>query len=289
MDEQLFTLELESLADATKLQALISLESGKVIYLPTETFTLKSILEKEFLSPSILDAKHKNISFDYLRQNLSGFSPKTNTQGLEQFMQGYAQFAKGLIITLFPSYEPHLKWGRTSYRPAEIQGRALSKRKDDRRLHIDSFSSSPVNGQRILRVFTNINPEGKPRIWNLGEDFKTVAQKFAPHLSSYNKLAAKFLHLIRATKTLRSSYDHYQLQLHDKMKLSDNYQQSVSKREINFAAASSWIVFSDQVSHAALGGQFLLEQTFYLPVTAMLQPELSPLHYWQNEKRVLSC
>jgi hypothetical protein len=31
------------------------------------------------------------------------------------------------------------------------------------------------------------------------------------------------------------------------------------------------------VLHAALGGQFMLEQTFFLPVAAMLHPERSPL------------
>jgi hypothetical protein len=32
------------------------------------------------------------------------------------------------------------------------------------------------------------------------------------------------------------------------------------------------------VSHAALSGQHVLEQTFYIPVSSMLDPTQSPLH-----------
>ena len=37
------------------------------------------------------------------------------------------------------------------------------------------------------------------------------------------------------------------------------------------------MVFTDQVSHAALAGHFALEQTFYLPVSAMVTPDTAPL------------
>ena len=40
---------------------------------------------------------------------------------------------------------------------------------------------------------------------------------------------------------------------------------------------------TDKVSHAALSGQFLLEQTFYLPVQAMKDPNLSPLHMLERK------
>ena len=67
------------------------------------------------------------------------------------------------------------------------------------------------------------------------------------------------------------------LTLHDEMKKSDVYQKKVDKIAVPFLAGSTWIVTTDSVSHAALSGQFLLEQTFYLPVEAMVSPEKSPL------------
>ncbi|MHA0111145.1 Kdo hydroxylase family protein [Klebsiella pneumoniae] len=42
-------------------------------------------------------------------------------------------------------------------------------------------------------------------------------------------------------------------------------------------------MFTDQVSHAALAGQFCLEQTFLLPVTAQQFPEKSPLRILEQQ------
>jgi hypothetical protein len=121
-----------------------------------------------------------------------------------------------------------------------------------------------------------------PRVWETGELFQQVLSQFAPTLPKYSATRAKILRLIKATKSLRSPYDHMMIHLHDRMKLDQQYQTSVHKQRIEFPAFSTWIVFTDQVSHAALSGQYLLEQTFYLPVSAMLDPEQSPLHQWQK-------
>ena len=197
-------------------------------------------------------------------------------------MQGYADFAYQLIQATLPSYIPHLQWGRTSFRPAQINGRVSSKRKDDTRLHVDSFSASPVHGLRILRVFCNVNLHNEPRVWNLGEPFPQVLERFAPQIKPYSKLKARVLKLVKTTKTLRSAYDHYMLHLHDTMKMDDVYQAEVEKIQVDFPAQSSWIVFTDHVSHAALSGQHLLEQTFYLPAEKMVNPECSPLLQWNK-------
>jgi hypothetical protein len=105
------------------------------------------------------------------------------------------------------------------------------------------------------------------------------------HTFHHSMARALILKLVKITKTLRSPYDHYMLHLHNSMKLDDNYQQKITKQRIDFSPNSTWLVFTDHVSHAALSGQFLLEQTFYLPVTAMENPMLSPLRQWEKLKR----
>lgn len=293
MDQLLHTLEIENFESLTKditQHALASLESGKVLYLPLYSFSLENTEHDSLLSDKILDGKHKNISFDYQSMRLGGIESNPNNalliSLLKNFMQRYALFARNLIDTMLPEYQSALRWGRTSYRPAEIKGRSSSRRKDDTRLHVDSFPATPVNGHRILRVFTNINPYGEPRVWHLGEPFANALARYSTSIPPYNRTLAKLLHLIKVTKTLRSAYDHYQLNLHDSMKLDDGYQRTVKKQRVDFPAQSTWIVFTDQVSHAALSGQFLLEQTFYLPVEAMKNPELSPLKHWEKEKKM---
>lgn len=283
MDSLLFTQQIDQI---NQEQSIYNLESGQVLFFPDHAY---STIEPLLMSPDILDGKHKNISYDYKKNKLGGFNSDLNgiESQLQPLMQGYATFAFDLIQKALPAYIPHLQWGRTSFRPAQISGRAISKRKDDTRLHVDSFPATPVNGLRILRVFCNVNPHNEPRVWNIGEPFSQVLERFAPQVPAYSALKAKLLKLVKATKTLRSPYDHYMLQLHDRMKLDDGYQEQVEKTQIDFPSQSAWIVYTDHVSHAALSGQYLLEQTFYLPVDKMANAEQSPFH--QLKKYQTQC
>lgn len=259
------------------------LESGKVLFLPKLTFTLND-KDKNFLKDSILSSKHKNISYNLSKQKISGISKENQhlSPELLDFMHRFSLYAQKTLLSLCPQYKDHIKIGRTSYRPAQIKTRIRSKRQDDTRLHVDSFATTPVNGERILRVFCNINPKNEPRVWNLGEPFEVVLNKFKPLLPKYNPLYAKFLQTFKLTKSLRTEYDHIMLNLHDNMKLDENYQQNVAKTQIEFPPQSTWIVYTDQVSHAGLSGQYLLEQTFYLPSNAMQHPKYAPINIIQN-------
>jgi hypothetical protein len=87
---------------------------------------------------------------------------------LAALMQRYARQTRSLLAGLLPSYQAHLQQGKGSFRPVEIAGRVTSWRKDDTRLHVDSFPASPTQGRHILRVFTNIHPQDAPRVWKLG-------------------------------------------------------------------------------------------------------------------------
>lgn len=287
MDNYLYTIDANTsseLQHVDRKQSVISLESGKILYLPNYSF-IPTMSEHALLCESILSKKHKNISYNHANQRLSGLSNIDSHHTLTlAFMRRFAEYAKTLIDTVLPQYLDSVRWGRTSYRPAEIKGRASSKRSDDTRVHVDSFPATPVNGLRILRVFCNINPYGEPRVWHVGEDFSQVLKTFSPQIPPFSPTRAKLLQLVKATKTLRSPYDHYMLHMHDKMKLDDHYQNHLNKTRIDFPAQSTWIVFTDHVSHAALSGQYLLEQTFYLPVTSMHDEHLSPLRQWEKEK-----
>ena len=48
------------------------------------------------------------------------------------------------------------------------------------------------------------------------------------------------------------------------------------KQRWEFPPQSSWIVFTDMVSHAVLSGQMALEQTFIVLLRLMVRPEQSP-------------
>jgi hypothetical protein len=262
---------------ATCENVLKSLENGQIILFPQMPFELRAV-ENNFLVPDYADTKAKNISYNPLTQKVR-CAPclRDDYENLKKFLMRYAEAAEMLVRNLFPFYAAALQIGRTSYRPVEIAGRQSSYRKDDTRLHVDAFPATPNQGRRILRVFTNVNPFGQARVWRVGEPFPDVAKQFVPATTKPFFGKAALLRWLKLTKSTRTEYDHRMLQIHDMMKADMSYQKKVSQQEVSFVPGNTWIVQTDHVSHAAMAGQFVLEQTFYLPVNAMSNPELSPL------------
>ena len=257
-------------------RALCALEQGSVLYFPQLRFTVAEA-ESRLLTPAIAGAS-KNISLDHLGRIPLGIGAgETELELLRRMMQRFAASSGALLENLLPRYQPGLQQARTSFRPVEIAGRATSWRKDDSRLHIDAFPSSPVQGRRILRVFSNVNPHGQSRTWLLGEPFENVARRYLPSLRRPLPGTSHLLRLLGMTRSRRSDYDHFMLQIHDRMKADQDYQSKMARAVCDFRAGSSWLVFTDQVSHAATKGQHALEQTSYLPLACMQDPSQAPL------------
>lgn len=265
---------VDGATDTAALQ--IALETGQVLFLPALRFEIAAA-ERTIFSPAILGGA-KNASFD----PSTGHLGKTTLAGAEAemlrtLMHRFSSSAATLVKTLLPAYGDRLVSARASFRPAEIAGRVTSWRKDDTRLHVDSFPATPSGGRRLLRLFSNVNPEGRPRAWRVGGEFEPVARRFAPQLRLPFPGSGELLALLRVTKTLRTPYDALMLQLHDAMKRDDEFQRTTPQTAVDFPAGSTWLVFTDQVGHAATSGQYQLEQTFLLPVDAMADPARSPL------------
>ena len=266
-----------TVAAAQTQELAAALEQGSVLYLPKLAFTLGEA-ERRFLDPRWADPKSKNISYDAEKDELAGAVGSDQECGaLRALLKRFRKQSLGLITALFPHYQPALRIARTSFRPVRVEGRAASWRKDDTRLHVDAFPSRPNRGERILRVFHNANPDGEARVWRIGEPFEDAARHFLPEVTAPLPGSALLMELLHITKSRRSRYDHIMLQLHDRMKADNEYQQRAPQITMPFAAGGSWICFSDQASHAAMAGQFLFEQTLHLPVEALYDPARSPL------------
>jgi 3-deoxy-D-manno-octulosonic acid hydroxylase-like protein len=260
--------------DETDRYAL-ALESGGVLMLPRLAFALTGD-ERQFLDIRWSDGKAKNISLDGAAiKGAAGNAQEL--AAIASMVSRFAAQASALIAALFPRYAPYLKRARTSYRPHPASGRDVSWRKDDARLHVDAFPSRPNHGERILRVFCNVNPNGEPRVWRVGEGFEAMAQRLLPRVRRMLPGEAGVLRAVRVTKSTRSEYDHLMLGLHDAAKADADYQANSPQQEIRFAPGTTWICYSDQVMHAASSGQFMFEQTIHLPVEALYMPEHSPL------------
>jgi 3-deoxy-D-manno-oct-2-ulosonic acid (Kdo) hydroxylase len=258
-----------------------AVEDGKVLYLPNFGFSLKQS-ELTFLTPKLLAPSSRNISLDSSSHLKGAVADFEKAAFLKAMLLRYKEHSLQLINTLLPAYSAHLRLAPTSFRPAQVESRIQSWRADDKRLHIDAFPSRPNRGERILRVFANINPNGQSRVWRVGEPFDTVAQKFLPRCKSYSRWQAKALNMLGITKSFRSEYDHLMLQLHDLMKSDLDYQAHAPQETVLFPPNSMWICFSDQTSHAAMSGQFMMEQTMHLEVDKLYQPLMSPFNVLAN-------
>ena len=271
-------------AETSKLDLTAALETGKVVSIPGMNFVL-SKEELNLLDPRIL-AKAKNVSYNPAARKIGGTSCVGHeAEILTGMIARYSKRAGEIVQALFPPYRGKLQMLRTSLRPAEISGRKSSWRKDDTRLHVDAFPSQPTNGNRILRVFCNVNPAGKPRVWRLGEPFENVAERFLPRIGRPFPGSARIQQMLHITKGLRSEYDFVMLKMHDVMKADDAYQSSIGQTPVLFSPGTIWVCYADSVSHAAISGQHQFEQTVRIPLPAMQDQDRSPLRILERMRR----
>lgn len=279
--EPLFSLDLErwdgAIDRATQARAADALEGGSVVFFPRLAFPVGAA-EERLLDPAVSDRKAKNVTWFPEHGPLQGVADGIDRAAVEALLARFAATVRHLVASLFPAYADALAWGPATLRPIEIAGRPPpSWRRDDTRLHTDAFPSRPTGGTRILRFFSNVDPAGTPRIWRVGGRFEDYAAPIATGLRGLLPGEPAVLAALHITSGRRSLYDQLMLQLHDRMKSDEAYQRDGIAAEIAFPAATSWMVFTDQVPHAAIAGRNALEQTFHLPVAAQLHPERSPL------------
>lgn len=270
-----------ALDEETSRGVAADLELGKLVYLPRLAFPL-SPGEERFLDPRWLSGTHKSVSYEPERARETGGvrgarGALADLEALAAMIGRFRAGALALVHALLPAYQPHLGVAPTSFRPGNVEQHKMSWRKDDTLLHVDAFASRPNRGERILRVFTNVNASGQARVWKVGDFFEQTAREFLPRVGPPIPGSAAMLRLLRVTKSRRSRYDHLMLGIHDRMKRDTGYQARPSHLVFGFPPGSTWVCFSDQVAHAALSGQFMLEQTLHVPVAAMYAPERSPL------------
>ena len=253
----------------------IRLETEGLVLLPGQPFALGRD-EVDLVSPRWSDGRAKNISLSPRGDVRGAMGESTAERRLASLMARYRDWAEAMILEKAPRYGSSLERGRTSLRTRDVAEEADSKRKDDRRLHVDAFASQPTGGKRILRVFTNVNPLGEERLWRVGEAFEAHARRGAHRLRRPWPGEAWLLRRLGVTRATRTPYDAVMLGLHDAAKLDDAYQRDAPSRDVILPAGASWIAYTDSVVHAAMRGRFMLEQTFYLPLQAMADPETSP-------------
>jgi hypothetical protein len=203
---------------------------------------------------------------------------------LRRVLRDYSQRAVAFAAGLFPNYARRWRIDYASFRPQEEAGRQLSLRARNDLVHVDSFPTRPSGGDRLLRVFTNVNPT-VPRVWLTGGTFDELAARFAgpsgllerARRGGLGRRARRVARRLGLPVTVRPPYDDFMLSFHHFLKENRAYQQDEPKTRLEFPPGATWIVFTDMVSHAVLSGQYALEQTFIVARESLALPERAPI------------
>ena len=268
------------------------LEAGDVLYFPKTPIPippddLTFLLGQQQTASSL----HKNIAYKPDRDKLSGVDEKSANAAeiarMHEVMRRYSESIEKFLTFFLASYERRWRLDYASFRPLEEKGRDLPVRRRNDLLHTDAFPTRPTHGWRILRFFHNIHPT-RTRDWVIGEPFARVVGAFTPNKLAVprpdNAIARAGKQMAQATgltavvpQWKRGPYDEFMMRLHNAMKEDSAFQASCVREEVQFAPGSSWMVYTETVPHAVLGGQYALEQTFLIDPAAMVTRESAPI------------
>jgi hypothetical protein len=291
------TVELLTLAEGTDLtaaavrrDATYVLEGGGIVLLPKTGFPL-SARERELLAdlrnflvkepsgangrPTIMFDPRRgriaDINFTISGLRLLRAEVKASARPeLEAMMRRYGAWAEDLLTTLFPSYVAALGRDRITYRP--------NQRSDAQPLHVDAGYAYPTQGRGMLRVFCNIDPLDRPRVWHVGERFEGFARRYLPAARVRRPgWTASMLARVGVVGGAKTAYDLMIAELRRLVKSDAEYQRSAPRRVVEFPSGSAWIAITDLLLHGALSGQHSLDQTFFLPPEAMSDESRSSL------------
>lgn len=280
-------------ADALAQYYCEKLEAGNILFFPSMPFAFSEEHKQALLSKKQSDLRfHKNISYQPERDLLRGQGDMSadDVQALKTILRDYSASATTFVDDFLRPYRGRYRLDFASYRPVEEEGRALTLHKRNDLMHVDAFPSRPTGGDRILRVFTNLNPT-RGRCWITGENFESLALRYAraAGLAKYAgrmnsplwwmaaRMTALSWRLFGRRSLPPSPYDQFMHHFHNFLKENEDYQSSAPRFHHELPPGSTWLVYTDSVPHAVLSGQFAIEQSYIVDHKAMVTPERAPI------------
>jgi 3-deoxy-D-manno-octulosonic acid hydroxylase-like protein len=280
-------LELDEQVDLadTEIRARVrdALEAGNLVFLKGRGFALTGreraiITDSRIMSRGNEERSKRNgrptLTFDVGSDRLLFSTIRTpEKREIEAMLRRYSEWSRNLLRTMVPEFAQACEQNRIIYRPVErnrVQG-----------LHVDSTYLYPTQGRAKLRIFCNIDPKGRPRVWEIGERFENFAQRYLPLVRAergwFQTALDRFASLVGVVKGRRTEYDHLLESIRSRGKSDRDYQKSAPRRIVSFPAGSAWIGLTDVVLHGGISGQHALDQVFFVPPEAMRNPSRSAL------------
>jgi hypothetical protein len=266
------------------------LEEGEILFFPLLPFEFPKE-DAEFLTGVRQSSAgfHKNISYRPRESRVFGLERGSADQTrLTAIFGRYSKAVTAFAAQLLSPYARGWQLDFASFRSIEERGRDLPLKSRNDLMHTDAFPTRPTNGNRILRVFTNLNP-AQPRVWLTGEPFDILAPRLARDAGLEDCAGwarSRWRPLTRILPRMggamglpvpdRSPYDRFMLGFHHYLKDNRDFQETSPRSRWEFPPNSTWIVFTDSVPHAVLSGRLALEHTYIVSERDLVLPEKSP-------------
>jgi hypothetical protein len=274
------------------------LERGKIVYFPDCPIGLPDGEDLDFLRQEMPKRLNlKNISYHPEADKVLGVRGERDVAErvhrlLKEHSSRVQSFLKRVISTLARNW----KVGTSSFRPMQEKGRNLSAHASNELVHIDAGAYGATHGDRIIRFFVNVNPT-EPRVWITKGAFPDLYRRYGQSagVSADNgtgsldesmldwlrtRTVNALAHLVPPARLLDSSpYDRAMRRFHNFMKDTPAFQStSDGHEEFRFKPFSSWMVFTDMVSHACTSGQHAFVDTFVVPLENCRLKEMAPIN-----------
>ena len=276
-----------------------AMERAEVVFWQRCPVELPNEDDLEFMRTGLpRELQVKNISYHPESNSIPRFEADPAVRDrIERILRTHGQRVEAFLRRATPDFVPGWTLGTTSFRSIEEQGRKLKPRSSNELVHIDAGAYGATNGARILRFFVNIHPE-RDRVWGTKGGFgalldrhrelvaaakggrdRVVLQK-GPFDRLYSGMVTALSKVYPLFQVIDSSpYDRSMRRIHNYMKENPSFRDSrEGYQEIHFPPLSSWMVFTDGISHSVLSGQHALVTTVLIPLANARNPALAPFN-----------
>jgi hypothetical protein len=276
-----------------------AMERAEVVFWQRCPVELPSEDDLEFMRTGLpRELQVKNISYHPESNSIPRFEAGPAVRDrIERILRTHGQRVEAFLRRVTPDYVPGWTLGTTSFRSIEEQGRKLKPRSSNELVHIDAGAYGATNGARILRFFVNIHPT-RDRVWGTKGGFGAllarhrelveaakggrdrVALDKGPLDRLYSGMVTALSKVYPLFQVIDSSpYDRSMRRIHNYMKENPSFRDSnEGYQEIHFPPLSSWMVFTDGISHSVLSGQHALVTTVLIPLANARNPALAPFN-----------
>lgn len=249
-------------------EALELLKSGYPVRLPESSLpSLPENLRQAVSNWPNLSLGTKNPSWSGNGRRLKPHrfvqSPCANE--FESYLCDFQKKSSEVLKLVLGFQDQYLHSDRVTWRPYELATVSRRWNARDDLFHIDSFSSRPTNGRRILRLFFNASSTDSI-VWSHTFNLKQYIEN-------------GFFHSLRQNSQVASdsTFDGWLSRVHDQMKRNEQFQETAPRVLHRFAPGDSWVALTDACLHSHLRGEWLMDASWFVSCPALMQSEYSPL------------